>query len=357
MKILLLISTILFIFSSSYAQNYEEGYFIKDGKKVVGFINYENWLRTPKSVQFKSTLDAYPDLIDSQSADEFTVHNELYLSKKIKIFVDVNNQKSINVETVPILFEGDRFLRVLLKTDIITLLEFVDSNEKVHLFLEKDNTFQELFFSEEYRYNKENILYMVSKKGYISQLRALLADCSAIQINDNLAYTKKEILKICLSYLKCKGDNSAFIVNTSKSKDEKITYSVGAVGGHFLKVNNPSNWIAGLALRINFPRNFRNTFLLVEANYNNIRESSGQFANPNYDDALQVFGANILGGMHFGKKNIRPYVNVGLSVMDKFGGDAVVGIGMSWKRAVKIEYRELTNGSLRNVAFSFMYDF
>lgn len=122
-------------------------------------------------------------------------------------------------------------------------------------------------------------------------------------------------------------------------------------------MDNPSNWIAGLAFRVNFPRNFRNAFLLVEANYNNIRESSGQFVNPNYDDAIQVVGANFFGGMHFGKKSIRPYANVGISMMDKFGGDAILGVGISWKRTVKIEYRELTNGSLRNVIFSAVYDF
>lgn len=357
MKTLVLVFCILLAFSPIYSQGYEAGQFIKDGKKSVGFINYENWLQTPKSIQFKTTLEAYPDEIDAQGADEFTVHNEVYVSKKIKILVEVNNQKSINVETVPILFEGDRFLRVLLKTNIITLFEFVDSNEKVHLFIEKDNAFQELFFSEEYRYNKENILYMVSKKGYIGQLRALLGDCSKIQVNDNLPYTKSEILKICLAYLKCKGDNSSFTVNTSENKEERITYSLGVVGGHFLRVDNPQNWIGGLALRMNFPRNFRNAFLLIEANYNNIRESSGQFINPKYDDGLQVFGGNVLGGMHLGKGSIRPYVNVGLSAMGKFGGEGIVGAGVSWKRAVKIEYRELTNGSLRNVIFSVLYDF
>ena len=356
MKTLLFVFGILLAFSPIYSQGYEAGQFIKDGKKSVGFINYENWLKTPKSIQFKTTLEAYPDEIDAQGADEFTVHNEVYVSKKIKILVEVNNQKSINVETVPILFEGDRFLRVLLKTNIITLFEFVDSNEKVHLFIEKDNVFQELFFSEEYRYNKENILYMVSKKGYIGQLRALFGDCSKIQINDNLPYTKSDILKVCLAYLKCKGEHSSFTVNTSDNKDEKITFSLGVVGGYHLRVDNPKNWIGGIALRMNFPRNFRNAFLLVEANYNNIRESSGQL-NPKFDDGLQVYGANVLGGMHLGKGSIRPYVNVGLSAMGKFGGEGIVGAGVSWKRAVKIEYRELTNGSLRNVIFSVLYDF
>ncbi len=189
----------------------------------------------------------------------------------------------------------------------------------------------------------------------MGQLKALLADCPSVEVTEKLIYQKKEILKLCNLYLACKGEKTQQL--TEKMNNDRVNFSVGLNVGKLLTVENKANWFAGIGVRMNLPKHFRNVYMLLEGNYYNIRENSGIYAYR--DDALKVFGANLLLGTHFGSKNLRPFVNVGVAVIRLYDttNDMIFGAGLSWKRSFKIEYREGTSAVLRQVSVGYMYNF
>lgn len=359
MKKIVLLFSLIIGFTPIYSQNFEAGYIIKDGKKNEGFINYRNWLLTPKTIEFKHSLNGDVETIDVLHADEFFVHNEVYISKNIKVNIGLNTPKEENTPYTPALLEGDYFLRVLLKTSEITLFVFNDPKAKSHIFIEKNNAFQELFYSEDYHFEKD-LMYRTTKKGYIGQLRALMVDCDKIKIDDNFPYTESDISKLCLLYSKCKNEQSSISIKPSSNKNDKVRFAIGFVGGHYLNVNNPKNWLAGMSVRLSTARNFNNIYVLLEGAYNNIMNISREesiYYYPNPDDVIQVYNINLLLGKSFGHRNLRPFVNAGFSSIGRYGANAIFGAGLSWKRAVKIEYRESTNKSLRQIAVGYQYEF
>ncbi|MEA5256296.1 hypothetical protein VB264_00770 [Arcicella aquatica] len=359
MKKIVLLFFLMTGFLPIYSQNFEVGYYIKDGKKNEGFIKYESWLRTPHTIEFKASLNSTVELINAQSAEEFFVHDEVYISKKIDVKIDHDTPKEANSEIIAAFFRGDYFLRVFLKTPKIILFEFVDPKGKNHLFIEKDNIFQELFFSEDYHYENDR-MFLTTKKGYVGQLRALFADCDKIKINDDFPYSKNDISKLCVSYLKCKDSESVSTIDASLNKNDKTRFAVGVIGGHYLNVDNPKNWLAGLSVRMSFPRNFNNTYLQVEGTYNNISNISRDqsiYYYPQPDDVIQVYNVSLLFGKFLGHKSFRPFFNAGMSWIGRYGGNGFLGAGLSWKRAVKIEYRESTDKSLRQIAVGYQYEF
>ncbi|MES2519779.1 MAG: hypothetical protein V4585_16810 [Bacteroidota bacterium] len=352
-KSILLLCT-LFASFFTYSQQFEVGQIIRNGKAIEGFIKYQDWLKSPKTIEFKNLNNDKAEVIEAESIDGFSVHGEEFISKKVLVALSLNTEKEYNVLSKPVMLDGYYYLQVWLKNPKVNIYEMIDAKEEPHYFIEKDGLFQELFYSKQNLHNG-NIAYIQEKKGYLGQLIALLADCPSIEVSEELLYQRKEILKLCYSYLACKGEKNKQI--TERVNNDKLDFSVGVTLGKLLSYDNKSNWIASLGLRMNFPKHFRNSYLLLEGNYYNFRENSGSYAYRN--DELKVFGGSILIGTHFGSKNLRPFVNVGVSVirLPEITNDGILGIGLSWKRNFKIEYREATASTLRQFNIGYMYNF
>ena len=348
----ILISIIFILISiCTYSQNFETGQIIKNGEKIEGFIKYENWLKSPKNIQFRASLNDTIQTIEADDIAQFTVHNEVYISKKVVItlYSDLPTSKNNPYQPKPI--EGFYFLRLFFENQHINLYQMIDKNEGVHLFIEKDKLFQELLYSKRNLYNEQDILYLEEKKKYIGQLRTAFADCEAIKVSDNLQFEKDDILKLCNQYKQCKTDNSINSINKKQAGD-KVNFSIGVEGGVFLNAGDGSNWFTGIALRLNLPRNFRNTYVMVEGNY---------YSN-NYP-IMNFVGGALFAGTHFGKKDIRPFLNGGIALFNGNSAQAagVLGVGISWKRSFKFEYRRYTftigDVGLDQLSVGYMYNF
>lgn len=352
-KIILLITTLSISFLT-YSQQFELGQIIKDGKSIEGFIKYQDWLKTPKSIEFKKLKEDEPKIIEAENIDGFSVHGEEFISKSILVALSLNTVKEHNVLSKPVMLDGYYYLQVLMRNPKISIYEMIDAKEEPHYFIDKDGVFQELYYSKQNLFNG-NITYIQEKKGYLGQLKALLADCPSVEVTEKLIYQNKEILKLCNLYLACKGEKTQQL--TENMNNDRVNFSVGLNVGKLLTVENKANWFAGIGVRMNLPKHFRNVYMLLEGNYYNIRENSGIYAYR--DDALKVFGANLLLGTHFGSKNLRPFVNVGVAVIRLYDttNDMIFGAGLSWKRSFKIEYREGTSAVLRQVSVGYMYNF
>ncbi|PWK15757.1 hypothetical protein LV89_04957 [Arcicella aurantiaca] len=347
----IIVSILLLLISiNTYSQNFERGQIIKNGEKFEGFIKYENWLKSPKNIQFRVSLNDTIQTIEADDIAQFTVHNEVYISKKVVISLYSDLPTSRNNPYQPKPIEGFYFLRIFFENQHINLYQMIDKNEGVHLFIEKDKLFQELLYSKRNLYNEQDILYLEEKKKYIGQLRTAFADCEAIKVSDNLQFEKEDILKLCNQYKQCKTDNSINFINKKQAED-KVNFSIGAEGGVFLNTENGSNWVTGVALRLNFPRNFRNTYVMIEGNY---------YKN-NYP-IMDFAGGALFAGTHFGKNEIRPFFNVGFAYFNTNSSQAagVLGIGISWKRSFKFEYRRNAFSSATgfdHLSVGYMYNF
>lgn len=352
-KIILLLSTLSASFFT-YSQQFEVGEIIKDGKTIEGFIKYQDWLKSPKSIEFKKLKDDRTEVIEAESIDGFLVHGEEYIAKKVLVALSLNTPRYFDTPYNPVMLDGFYFLQVWLKNPKINIYEMIDSKEDPHYFIDKDGIFQELFYSKQNLYRGDTP-YIEEKKGYLGQLTALLVDCPRITVSEALLYQREEILKLCTSYLVCRGEKIQQI--TERADNNKVNFSIGLNVGKLLTVENKANWFLGVAVRMNLPKHFRNSYLLLEGNYYNIQENSGIYAYR--DDALKVFGANLLLGTHFGSKNVRPFINLGVAVirLPDITNDGILGVGLSWKRSFKIEYREGTSAVLRQVSVGYLHNF
>ena len=351
-KVILLAITLFFSFST-YSQQFEVGKIIKNGKTIEGFIKYQDWLKSPKTIEFRKLKDDKPEVIEAASIEGFSVHGEEYIAKKVLVALSLNTPRYFDTPYNPVMMDGFYFLQAWLKNPKINIYEMIDAKEEPHYFIDKDGIFQELFYSKQNLY-RENTSYIEEKKGYLGQLTALLADCEGVTVSDALLYQREELLKLCSLYLVCKGEKYQNVLKTNK---DKMNVSLGTNVGRLLAVENKSNWFIGLGVRLNFPKNFRNAYLVVEGNYYNISENSGVYAY--YNDAIKVYGVNLLIGNHFGSKNLRPFINGGVSVIRFLdtNNELLLGVGLSWKRNLKIEYRESTAKILRQISVGYFYNF
>lgn len=361
MQKILKITVLFFISLSAYSQNFEVGSYIKNGKKIEGYIKYYDWIKSPKSIEFKANLESPIVIIEAQDVEGFLVHGDNFITQLISISLSPNGVKLSNEPYEYIIENGYFFLQVWLKTADISLYEMIDSKREPHFFVEKDEKIQELFYRK-YTVNDGGSDYFREQKGYIGQLSVLMADCEKMVIPRELGYTTNNLLELCKSYLACKGMN----ISVAKSvKKEVVNFSVGINSGKILNRDEHFNWSSGLVIRMNFPRYFRNQYIQVEFNHFNIYDSRLQ-NGANVNGLLNKNAFVILGGSHFGNKNLRPFANIGMTVplINYIGADGeqifnnlVAGVGLSWKRSFKIEYRENPSGLFRQIGLGYLYNF
>ena len=355
------ITILLCISLSAYSQSFEVGSYVKNGKKVEGYIKYYDWVKSPKSIEFKANLESPEITIEAQDVEGFSVHEENFIAQSIAISLSPNGTKLNDKPYKHKIEDGYFFLQVWIKTADISLYEMIDSKKESHFFIEKLGKIEELFYMK-YLVNKGGLNYYEEQKGYIGQLSVLLSDCEKIVVSEELAYTRNSLLELCKSYLTCKG--TSITIKKSIKKD-LINFSVGLNAGRILNGDEHFNWTSGLVLRMNLARNFRNQYIQVELNHFNIHYDRLLYRN-NVPGFLDRNAVVILAGSHFGSKNLRPFVNVGLVAplindiqnnVLPFFNNTVVGVGVSWKRSLKIEYRENPSGLFRQISLGYLYNF
>jgi hypothetical protein len=370
MQKILKITVLLSISLSAYSQNFEVGSYVKDGKKIEGYIKYYDWIKSPKSIEFKANLESPEVEINAENIEGFSVHGEDFLAKAVSISLSPNKPKSYDKPYIYTVEDGFYFLQIWLKKPEINLYEMIDSKKESHFFVEKEGKMEELFYTK-YVTIKNNNYYFQEKKGYIGQLRVLMSDCEKIAISDELIYTKNSLLQLCNKYLICKGVEIQVEKNITK---DRPSFSIGFTAGQTFNGDEHFNWVSSLVGRMNFPRHFRNAYVQLELNRYNVYDN--RFF-PNIGGGfLNGFGGSIFAGSHFGNKNVRPFANLGMTFLPtpEFISNGTIvllsyqifpaprdlltlGVGISWKRSFKIEYRDNYSGLLRQVNLGYLYNF
>jgi hypothetical protein len=363
MQKILKVTVLLSISLSAYSQDFEVGSYVKEGKKIEGYIKYYDWRKSPKSIEFKANLESPEIKIEAESIEGFSVHGEDFIAKSISISLSPNRPKIKEKPYNHTIEGGYFFLQIWLKTANINLYEMIDSKKESHFFVDKDGRFQELFYTK-YFVDNGSIYYLQEQKGYIGQLSVLMADCEKMVIPERLVYSRNSLLKLCKTYLACKGTDIAV---EQKLKKDQASFSVGLSAGRMLNDNEHFNLVTNLVVRLNFPRRFRNAYVQLEMNRYHIFDNRVLGGSYEFKNGL---GGSVYAGSHFGNKNFRPFANIGIQIVPTLlpislpsqleitpFSPIICGVGISWKRSLKIEYRDNLSGLSRQLIIGYMINF
>lgn len=192
-KLLLPLLSIFFCLASHAQANYEPGYIIlKNGDRKNGWINYQNWSRNPRKIEFKEVKEGPSSLYSFTDLQAFEVAGkdryDVYTVSKIVAPADINDlQQSNTAETVT----DTVFLRVLIRGDKLNLYELVD--ERKHYYIQQpQNAPVEL----QYKLIKKEGNFFIKQTTYREQLKVLTENKNLQSKIDQADYISKDITRI-----------------------------------------------------------------------------------------------------------------------------------------------------------------
>jgi hypothetical protein len=318
-KITVFIFFFLLITQSNFAQsNFVEATIIqKDGKETQGQMDYQEWIKNPQKVVFRSKDTPIKAFLPSDIKG-FTIKNnaERYLSSTVTFNIETLNTQnlkefnSIKEALAKPELKTETVFLLTLKTGFLNLYAFTGVAGKEHFFLQKgDAPFEELSYRKVI-VNPGTQKAIRELKDYISLLKKYMFDCPEVFDKlEDLPYKTAEIMQVFEVYNNCKNKNIY-----TKSKDRRqtaiyaivgmdkpfMTYSISGTLGRVAvdeKMNEKISPIVGLGYDFGFIRNRNRWGLVVELLYKKITASS-QSQYPNQllssfkDDYLLDFSMN-----------------------------------------------------------------
>jgi hypothetical protein len=192
---------VLLPFFSIAQTNFKPGYIVTlKGDTIKGFVDYKDWTRNPKDVNFKSNNATNPQIYNAKDIEAFAVTGvEYYKSYNGKISqnrVDFSNF-SIEVDTTYI--TDAVFLRGLSAGKNVTLLQYSDAIKDRYFIAPKNGQVAELVYRA-YLGGDDRVTKVFETK-YKQQLHILRTvyrpdDASLINEIQNTNYNQKALLKI-----------------------------------------------------------------------------------------------------------------------------------------------------------------
>ncbi|MBI1770616.1 MAG: hypothetical protein HYR67_19785 [Bacteroidetes bacterium] len=188
------------------------------GDTLKGLINDQRWHNSPSVLQFKNmggVVSSYKPI----DINGFQINGKsTFLSAEISY-----DSTSIQVDQLPSssqpAFKKDYvFLRYVVQ-GITSLLTFEES-DRMHLFIQKGNTIEELVY---HRYRTPGG-FIPENKAYVTQLQKYFGDCSSVPISIKLPYTTHSIRDLFIRYNEC-GNNKSKVFD----KEDKTFFKVGIV--------------------------------------------------------------------------------------------------------------------------------
>lgn len=159
-------------------KNFIEGFVLYDvGDTLKGFIDYQEWVKNPNTIDFKESENAQVRNYGLLQIYGFGVADTYYQGARVKIETSPVRTNFLSTES-DFKFE-DRF--VFLKAVVLggkSLYLYKDENAKDHFYIETENGFELL----RYKIHKEGLL-MVKNNTFHGQLDWYLGDCANISSN------------------------------------------------------------------------------------------------------------------------------------------------------------------------------
>ena len=241
--------TLLFIFvlltQNLFSQNnlVEVQIMTNDGAELNGFINYQQWEISPKSIEFYKTLDAEKSIFTASDTKWFKVGNDFYESKKITFTKSPRNTNNLSYNKTNPQLDDLAFCLIFIK-GTPSLFEYTDKWAITHYFIEKgeDEVIELVYYRYFVKQGATKQKAIAENNKYRGQLNYLLLDCPEVQKRTkSVKYESEPLKKLNIDYNNCKGNS---IIYSKKEEKSKIIFGVTA-GVSFTNVafSNPdSQW-------------------------------------------------------------------------------------------------------------------
>ena len=208
-------------------QNYLDGKIItKQGDSIFGFIDYQQWDRSPSTIKFLKGNSDDPVKYGPELLHSFQVANDLYESRQITVSESPRKTGNITYETEYKPVNKTVFLLVLVSGNA-SLYQYVDEMGTDHYYIEtqKQPLLELIYFK--YLVEENGIRGIKENTKFKGQIIAYLNNCRELHGQIEKAnYNSSSLSKIVVEYNKCVNADKFYV-----HKIEKTKYRFGAFAG------------------------------------------------------------------------------------------------------------------------------
>jgi hypothetical protein len=213
----------------SFSQtNFKEGYVIDLHKDTIrGYINYYNWNKNPRSITFKTTVNATETAYIPEDIVGFSVAGERYISGIVTIDISPFRENELTESESPQYRTDTAFLQVLIDGRK-KLFSLTDENLKTHFIIDLNGVYETLLFKK-YLKSVYGAMSIKTNEKFRGQLLVYFQDCPAIQKKISyVSYNRKDLINLFDEYYKLINDEILYKYNLVKYK---IRSEFGLMGG------------------------------------------------------------------------------------------------------------------------------
>lgn len=307
-----------------------------DGQKISGKIAAENWLTTPRSIDFKSENGGSKTYrVSDLSAFEATRHDGgklIFVRKECEIEISPYQLKYLDYSQ-ELKFQKDTAWLQLVYQGSWSLFTLVDKNSKIHYFVETDNLpVSELVYKP---FLKEQAvgIHIEGVEKFRKQLYDLAEGCPAalklatesdFVTNKKLNLRKQPLVDLFKAYDKCNGAVAEYIL-----KDEKMLLSGRIMAGsQFGVINlapsdkfkfNEHNLYLGFGLELFLNNSNRRASIINEAIGYRVEEIGdyklsflSAFDNAKSSYSSWDIAVHTMGSIRITQSSLSPKLNIGV---------------------------------------------
>lgn len=315
MKKLIVLFFISITFYSTFAQKNFQTATIEtiDGQSKAGEIDYREWKSNPKKISFRENKSSKYVVYGVSDLSSFSVAGDVYRSAVVQIIERSDNLGNLAYIADSLLMHTDT---VFLQTIVSGPKSLYSYSDNVNHFYIPDgkNGYQFLAFSKVMATNETVVLsdqsvinntnkYVVTKKGYISQLKEYLNGCPGLNV-DGVNYDAQSLRNAFISYYDCLGTKPEHVQKAQNDKLEigilagvsQTTFAVNTANNEILErvpFKASTGFTAGASFDIVFPRQRGRLSLNNELMYSSYAtEGTYRYVNSpsTYDDYFYKFG-------------------------------------------------------------------
>ncbi len=338
--------------------NFVEGYVVTTtGDTLKGYIDNQDWARTPSRVDFRRSAGEAAQPYDPHQAASFYIQptGELFEAKKVSMDKSPTQLSKMIPNAPPVVVQDTVFLKTLTRGKV-SLYYYRDEAFKTHYYLQKEAQPEELVLKRGMNDQRE----LVVTERYRGLLAYYLGDCPSLQKQIAAAPFKgAAFFRLVSDYYQCTGSRPEYVEGVERM--EKIKLEVGITGGittsgmrikggYYGQMNFGSTTFpaAGVSFNLVMPRNLSKWSFYNEMTWKRFagrnRETPIATRNQYYFDLAYLKLISMVRYQHPGAK-VKPYVNAGIAnayalrletnAMDgarKYEQSLIGGIGATMKR-------------------------
>jgi hypothetical protein len=296
---ILLIFTFFALQCNTYAQeNFIKGFVISsNGDTLRGLINYKNWEKNPRLVQFKIGNNDTKKSYSPNDIKGFGVNNVYYESAIVQLEVTRNSTIYLIASEALEIKVDTLFLEAIIRGK--KSLYAYKSDEIREQFYIKNGSNFDLLIYKKYLKEKDNKTIITANTSYLGQLSMYLQDMSDLQSSlRSVDYTLESLKKLFNNYYQRDSLKVQSLIEYQQKYD-KIAFKFGVFAGisNFNMKFNGSNFpelingnfsasinpLAGISLDIVFPKNRRRWAFRNEIGYSSF-QTKGTYLDYSYPE-------------------------------------------------------------------------